>query len=85
MYSIVFNVNVVDDNGTTEPDVTPTPAPVTDENVAPVARIAGLVGAVEAGSPVSLSAEGSTDANGDKLQSPYTRMSQDGKTLSGRG
>ncbi|MGS0314427.1 glycoside hydrolase family 19 protein, partial [Escherichia coli] len=34
-----FNVNVVDDNGTTEPDVTPTPAPVTDENVAPVARI----------------------------------------------
>ncbi len=45
-----FNVNVVDDNGTTEPDVTPTPAPVTDENVAPVARIAGPVGAVEAGS-----------------------------------
>ncbi|PUM92184.1 chitinase [Salmonella enterica subsp. enterica serovar Dublin] len=77
-----FNVNVVDDNGTTEPDVTPTPAPVTDENVAPVARIAGPVGAVEAGSPVSLSAEGSTDANGDKLT--YTWMSQDGKTLSGQ-
>ncbi|ELC7642752.1 chitinase, partial [Salmonella enterica] len=77
-----FNVNVVDDNGTTEPDVTPTPAPVTDENVAPVARIAGPVGAVEAGSQVSLSAEGSTDANGDKLT--YTWMSQDGKTLSGQ-
>ncbi|SUG67818.1 secreted chitinase [Salmonella enterica subsp. enterica] len=50
--------------------------------MAPVARIAGPVGAVEAGSPVSLSAEGSTDANGDKLT--YTWMSQDGKTLSGQ-
>lgn len=77
-----FNVNVVDDNGTVEPDATPAPAPATDDNVAPVARIAGPVGAVEAGSPVSLSAEGSTDANGDKLT--YTWMSQDGKTLSGQ-
>ncbi|WP_235596928.1 PKD domain-containing protein, partial [Salmonella enterica] len=76
------SVNVVDNNGATEADVPATPAPVTDENVAPVARIAGPVGAVEAGSPVSLSAEGSTDANGDKLT--YTWMSQDGKTLSGQ-
>ncbi|VDZ80716.1 secreted chitinase [Salmonella bongori] len=73
---------MVDDAGNAEPDTIPAPTPVTDENVAPVARIAGPVGAVEAGSEVSLSAEGSTDANGDKLT--YTWMSQDGKTLSGQ-
>ncbi len=58
-------------------DVTPapTPAPVPDEtpvepvavNHAPVAQIAGPIGAVEAGAQVSLSAEGSTDADGNKL------------------
>ncbi len=40
---------------------------VTDENSNQSRICAGPVGAVEAGSPVSLSAEGSTDANGDKL------------------
>lgn len=77
-----FNVTVVDDAGSDgasdkTDDVTPAP----QVNVAPVARIAGPVGAVEAGSLVSLSAEGSTDANGDKLS--YSWMSQDGQTLSG--
>nr|WP_318382877.1 glycoside hydrolase family 19 protein [uncultured Enterobacter sp.] len=76
-----FNVNVVGDTGENEPDTSPEPTPVPKENVAPVARIAGPIGAVEAGSQVSLSAEGSTDANGDTLT--YTWMSQDGKTLSG--
>lgn len=77
-----FNVTVVDDAGSDgasdkTDDVTPAP----QVNVAPVARIAGPVGAVEAGSMVSLSAEASTDANGDKLS--YSWMSQDGQTLSG--
>ncbi|BBS13720.1 chitinase [Klebsiella aerogenes] len=77
-----FNVTVVDDTGSDgasdkTDDVTPAP----QANVAPVARIAGPVGAVEAGSLVSLSAEASTDANGDKLS--YSWMSQDGQTLSG--
>jgi len=79
---IYFNVTVVDDAGSDgasdkTDDVTPAP----QVNVAPVARIAGPVGAVEAGSLVSLSAEASTDANGDKLS--YSWMSQDGQTLSG--
>lgn len=77
-----FNVTVVDDAGSDgasdkTDDVTPAP----QVNVAPVARIAGPVGAVEAGNLVSLSAEASTDANGDKLS--YSWMSQDGQTLSG--
>ncbi|MGR7275924.1 glycoside hydrolase family 19 protein [Klebsiella aerogenes] len=77
-----FNVTVVDDAGSDgasdkTDDITPAP----QVNVAPVARIAGPVGAVEAGSLVSLSAEASTDANGDKLS--YSWMSQDGQTLSG--
>lgn len=72
-------------------DVTPapTPAPVPDEtpvepvavNHAPVAQIAGPIGAVEAGAQVSLSAEGSTDADGNKLT--YTWRSQDGQTVTG--
>lgn len=74
-----FNVNIVDDAGKPDDDATPAPAPA--ENVAPVAHIAGPVGAVDAGSQVSLSATGSSDANGDKLT--YTWMSQDGKTVSG--
>lgn len=78
-----FNVNIVDDSGQadepadTTDDTTPAPA----ANVAPVARIAGPIGAVAAGSQVSLSAEGSTDANGDKLS--YTWMAQDGQQVSG--
>lgn len=82
-----FNVNIVDDNGDAKPEPKPepipepTPTPAPAKNVAPVARIAGPVGAVDAGSPVSLSAAGSTDANGDKLT--YTWMSQDGQTISG--
>lgn len=80
-----FNVNIVDDSGNVQPEPTPvptpTPTPAPAANVAPVAHIAGPVGAVEAGSPVSLSAAGSSDANGDKLT--YTWMSQDGQTLSG--
>ncbi|HAT8015727.1 TPA: chitinase, partial [Citrobacter rodentium] len=76
-----FNVTIVDDSGKPEEDTTPAPAPVPAENVAPVAHIAGPIGAVEAGSKVSLSGAGSTDANGDKLT--YTWMSQDGKTISG--
>ncbi|WP_250666712.1 PKD domain-containing protein, partial [Escherichia coli] len=47
-------------------------------NHAPVAQIAGPIGAVEAGAQVSLSAEGSTDADGNKLT--YTWRSQDGQT-----
>ncbi|WP_409248356.1 glycoside hydrolase family 19 protein [Enterobacter hormaechei] len=72
-------------------DVTPapTPAPVPDEtpvepvavNHAPVAQIAGPIGAVEAGAQVSLSAEGTTDADGNKLT--YTWRSQDGQTVTG--
>lgn len=53
----------------------PTPTPTPDEtpvepvvvNHAPVAQIAGPIGAVEAGAQVSLSAEGSTDPDGNKL------------------
>lgn len=70
-----------------ETPVTPTPTP--DEtpaepaavNHAPVAQIAGPVGAVEAGAQVSLSAEGSTDEDGNKLT--YTWRSQDGQTVTG--
>ena len=80
-----FNVNIVDDSGQSE-DITPVKpddtTPAQETNVAPVARIAGPIGAIEAGARVSLSAEGSTDANGDKLS--YTWMSQDGQTLSGQ-
>ncbi|MHA0863724.1 glycoside hydrolase family 19 protein [Enterobacter wuhouensis] len=67
----------------------PAPAPTPDEtpaepviaNHAPVAQIAGPIGAVDAGAQVSLSAEGSTDADGNKLT--YTWRSQDGQTVSG--
>ncbi|MFX2610392.1 glycoside hydrolase family 19 protein [Enterobacter mori] len=90
-----FNVNIVNDDGSaTKPDetpVTPTPdetpvTPVPDEtpaavNHAPVAQIAGPIGAVEAGAQVSLSAEGSTDEDGNKLT--YTWRSQDGQTVTG--
>lgn len=78
-----FKVNVVDDSGNAQPQPQPTPddVPAPAANVAPVARIAGPVGAVDAGSTVSLSAAGSTDANGDKLS--YTWMAQDGQTVSG--
>lgn len=88
-----FNVNVVDDEGSaTTPDetpVTPAPIPAEDEtpaepavvNHAPVAHIAGPIGAVDAGALVSLSAEGSTDADGNKLT--YTWRSQDGQTVTG--
>ena len=66
------------------PDETPAPTP--DEtpaavNHAPVAQIAGPIGAVEAGAQVSLSAEGSTDEDGNKLT--YTWRSQDGQTVTG--
>ncbi|WP_410376082.1 glycoside hydrolase family 19 protein, partial [Enterobacter sp. CPE_E222] len=97
-----FNVNIVNDDGsTTTPDETPVapapseeetpaPAPVPDEtpaeptavNHAPVAHIAGPIGAVDAGAQVSLSAEGSTDADGNKLT--YTWRSQDGQTVTGQ-
>lgn len=87
-----FNVNIVNDDGSaTTPDENPvTPAPTPDEtpaepvavNHAPVAHIAGPVGAVEAGAQVSLSAEGSTDADGNKLT--YTWRSQDGQTVTGQ-
>ncbi|WP_263067337.1 glycoside hydrolase family 19 protein [Enterobacter huaxiensis] len=88
-----FNVNVVDDEGSaTTPDetpVTPAPIPAEDEtpaepavvNHAPVAHIGGPIGAVDAGALVSLSAEGSTDADGNKLT--YTWRSQDGQTVTG--
>ncbi|WP_333850338.1 chitinase [Leclercia sp.] len=72
---------------TTPADTTPadtTPAEETTPavtNHAPVAAIAGPVGAVEAGAQVSLSGEGSTDEDGNKLT--YTWRSQDGQTLSG--
>lgn len=88
---------VNDDGSATTPDetpVTPTPTPVPDEtptpvpdetpaavNHAPVAQIAGPIGAVEAGAQVSLSAEGSTDEDGNKLT--YTWRSQDGQTVTG--
>ncbi|MGR5944695.1 glycoside hydrolase family 19 protein [Enterobacter sp. C4G1] len=81
-----------DETPTPVPDETPTPvpdetpAPVPDEtpaavNHAPVAQIAGPIGAVEAGAQVSLSAEGSTDEDGNKLT--YTWRSQDGQTVTG--
>lgn len=79
-----------DQNVTPTPDdnVTPTPTPddetpvePTHENHAPVAQIAGPIGAVEAGAQVSLSAEGSTDEDGNKLT--YTWRSQDGQTVTG--
>lgn len=88
-----FNVNVVDDEGSAttpeETPVTPAPIPAEDEtpaepavvNHAPVAHIAGPIGAVDAGALVSLSAEGSTDADGNKLT--YTWRSQDGQTVTG--
>ncbi|MFB4738232.1 glycoside hydrolase family 19 protein [Enterobacter kobei] len=71
-------------------DETPAPAPVPDEtpaepavvNHAPAAHIAGPIGAVEAGAHVSLSAEGSTDADGNALT--YTWRSQDGQTVTGQ-
>ncbi|HBL4971292.1 TPA: chitinase [Enterobacter cloacae] len=73
---------------TPAPTPTPdeTPAPVPDDipavvNHAPVAQIAGPNGAVEAGAQVSLSAEGSTDEDGNKLT--YTWRSQDGQTVTG--
>lgn len=73
---------------TPAPTPTPdeTPAPVPDDipavvNHAPVAQIAGPIGAVEAGAQVSLSAEGSTDEEGNKLT--YTWRSQDGQTVTG--
>lgn len=73
---------------TPAPTLTPdeTPAPVPDDipavvNHAPVAQIAGPIGAVEAGAQVSLSAEGSTDEDGNKLT--YTWRSQDGQTVTG--
>ncbi|ENB7488319.1 glycoside hydrolase family 19 protein [Citrobacter koseri] len=73
----------------TPADDTPAPAPVPDEtpaepttvNHAPVAHIAGPIGAVDAGAQVSLSAEGSTDEDGNKLT--YTWRAQDGQTVSG--
>ncbi|PSN06998.1 chitinase [Siccibacter turicensis] len=85
-----FNVNIVSDasdGGTPTPTPTPTPEPAPtptpdNTNVAPVAQISGPVGAVEAGSKVSLSASGSSDANGDALT--YTWMAQNGQTVTGK-
>lgn len=86
-----YNVKIVNDEGSSEtPDetpVTPTPTPSDDEtpvvvNHAPVAQIAGPIGAVEAGAQVSLSAEGSTDPDGNTLT--YTWRSQDGQTVTGQ-
>lgn len=59
-----------------------TPVEPATVNHAPVAQIAGPIGAVEAGAQVSLSAEGSTDADGNKLT--YTWRSQDGQTVTGQ-
>lgn len=87
-----FNVKIVNyDGSSVTPDETPvTPTPTPDEtpvepvvvNRAPVAQIAGPIGAVEAGAQVSLSAEGSTDPDGNKLT--YTWRSQDGQTVTGQ-
>ncbi|MDR9890621.1 PKD domain-containing protein [Pseudenterobacter timonensis] len=92
-----FNVNIVNDDGSaTDPDdqkpddVTPVPpddntpsddTPPPAANHAPVAHIAGPIGAVDAGAKVSLSAEGSTDEDGNPLT--YTWRSQDGQTVTG--
>ena len=92
-----FNVNIVNDDGSaTDPDdqkpddVTPVPpedntpsddTPPPAVNHAPVAHIAGPIGAVDAGAKVSLSAEGSTDGDGNPLT--YTWRSQDGQTVTG--
>ena len=80
-----YNVNIVNDDGSsiTPPDDTTPPDDVTPPvaNHAPVAHIAGPIGAVDAGAKVSLSAEGSTDEDGNKLT--YTWRSQDGQTVSG--
>lgn len=69
-------------------DETPAPVPSDDTpaepatvNHAPVAHIAGPIGAVDAGAQVSLSAEGSTDEDGNQLT--YTWRSQDGQTVTG--
>ncbi|MDU6056950.1 MAG: glycoside hydrolase family 19 protein [Enterobacter sp.] len=70
-----YNVNIINDDGSAPVE----PATV---NHAPVAQIAGPIGAVEAGAQVSLSAEGSTDADGNKLT--YTWRSQDGQTVTGQ-
>lgn len=94
-----FNVNIVNDDGSaTDPDdkkpddVTPVPpedntpsddTPPPAVNHAPVAHIAGPIGAVDAGAKVSLSAEGSTDEDGNPLT--YTWRSQDGQTVTGLG
>ena len=88
-----YNVNIVNDDGSADtpvtPAPTPAPTPAEDEtpaepvvaNHAPVAQIAGPIGAVEAGAQVSLSAEGSTDADGNTLT--YTWRAQDGQTVAG--
>ena len=92
-----FNVNIVNDDGSaTDPDdqkpddVKPVPpedntpsddTPPPAVNHAPVAHIAGPIGAVDAGAKVSLSAEGSTDEDGNPLT--YTWRSQDGQTVTG--
>lgn len=92
-----FNVNIVNDDGSaTDPDdkkpddVTPVPpddntpsddTPPPAVNHAPVAHIAGPIGAVDAGAKVSLSAEGSKDEDGNPLT--YTWRSQDGQTVTG--
>ncbi|MEJ6311895.1 glycoside hydrolase family 19 protein [Enterobacter hormaechei] len=76
-----FNVKIVNDDGSSvTPDETPVEPVVV--NHAPVAQIAGPIGAVEAGAQVSLSAEGSTDPDGNKLT--YTWRSQDGQTVTGQ-
>lgn len=79
-----------DPTPTPTPDPTPTPEPTPDPtpeepvqiNHVPVANIAGPIGAVKAGATVSLSAEASSDEDGDALT--YTWKSQDGQTLSGK-
>lgn len=65
----------------TPADNTPADETPAVTNHAPVAVISGPVGAVDAGAQVSLSAEGSTDEDGNKLT--YTWRSQDGQTVSG--